>query len=177
MPPVGDGDRYTHRVLRLERLRSDHADAVLAFETANRAFFSESISDRGDDYFERFAAHHRASLDEQETGVCAYFVLVDDDGAVLGRFNLYEIGHGTAEVGYRVAQSVSGRGVATEALGRLCEVARTRLSLRTLSARTSGENIASQRVLEKCGFLAVGEAEVGGRPGRTYHVVLEPSGD
>ena len=30
----------------LERLRADHAAAVLAFESANRAYFAMSISDR-----------------------------------------------------------------------------------------------------------------------------------
>jgi ribosomal-protein-alanine N-acetyltransferase len=35
-------------------------------------------------------------------------VLVDEDGSVLGRFNLYGPQDGTAEVGYRVAQRAGG---------------------------------------------------------------------
>ena len=31
----------------LQRLRADHAPAVLAFELANRAYFATFISDRG----------------------------------------------------------------------------------------------------------------------------------
>lgn len=152
----------------LEPLRIDHADAVLAFEIENRAYFTSSISDRGDDYFAHFAEHHRTCLVEQEAGTCAYYVLVDDDGRIVGRFNLYEISGDTAEVGYRVSEHVAGRGVASEALRALCALATTHLSLRTLNARTSDANIASQRVLEKCGFVVVGTTEVGGRPGRLY---------
>jgi hypothetical protein len=41
-------------VPELQRLRADHAAAIMAFESANRAYFATSISDRGDEYFERF---------------------------------------------------------------------------------------------------------------------------
>ena len=39
----------------LQRLRDDHLDAVLAFELANRAYFAGFISDRGDEFYERYA--------------------------------------------------------------------------------------------------------------------------
>ena len=97
----------------LQRLRADHAPAVLAFELANRAYFATFISDRGDEFFDQFAGRHNALLAEQEAGNCACYVLVGDDGSVLGRFNLYDIEDGTAVLGYRVAQHVAGRGVAT----------------------------------------------------------------
>ena len=100
----------------LQRLRRDHAPAILAFETANRAYFAASISDRGDEFFEHFEERHDALLAEQEAGVGAYYVLVDDDGSILGRFNLVFVGEGVAELGYRVAQHATGRGVATAAV-------------------------------------------------------------
>jgi ribosomal-protein-alanine N-acetyltransferase len=149
----------------LQRMRSDHAQAVLAFEVANRAYFADFISDRGDEYFDQFAERHQASLAEQEAGSCAFHVLVDDDGSVLGRFNLYEISGGTAELGYRVGQDVAGRGVATAGVRDLCRLAASRYGLRTLRAATSRENVASSRVLTKAGFVPVGPAEVG--PTRT----------
>jgi ribosomal-protein-alanine N-acetyltransferase len=155
-------------VPELQRLRSDHAPAVLAFELANRAYFAASISDRGDEFYERFAERHDAMLAEQEAGTCVYHVLVGDDGAVLGRFNLYNIENGRAEVGYRVAQEAAGRGVATAAVRELCRLARTRYGLRTLRAATTHGNLASQKVLAKAGFVATGPAEPGGRPGTWY---------
>ena len=72
----------------LQRLRADHAPAVLAFELANRAYFAASISDRGDEFFDQFTERHSALLAEQEAGIGAFYVLVAEDGSVLGRFNL-----------------------------------------------------------------------------------------
>ena len=81
----------------LKPLTAGHAPAVLAFELANRAYFAASISDRGDGYFDQFTDRYNALLAEQEAGICAFHVLVDDDGSVLGRFNLVDIDDHVAE--------------------------------------------------------------------------------
>jgi RimJ/RimL family protein N-acetyltransferase len=158
-------------VPELQLLEAGHAPAVLAFELANRAYFTATISDRGDDFFAEFAQRHSDSLAEQETGSFAYYVLVAEDGSVLGRFNLYDIKDGTANVGYRVAQHVAGRGVATATVLELSRLAAERHGLRTLRAATSQENAASQKVLIKAGFVPVGPADpadLGGKPGTWY---------
>ncbi len=155
----------------LERLHSGHAPAVLAFELANRAYFAASISDRGDDFFAQFTDRYNALLAEQEAGICASYVLVAEDGSVLGRFNLYALEDGTAELGYRVAQHVADRGVATATVRELCRVAAAQHGLRTLRAATARQNVASQKVLTKAGFAAVGPADpahLGGKPGTWY---------
>lgn len=162
-------------MLKLQRLRSDHAAAVLAFEVANRAYFAASVTDRGDAFFEQFCERHRALLAEQDAGVCVFHVLVDADGTVVGRFNMYDLADGTAEVGYRVAEQVAGRGVATSTLRTLCRLAAEQCGLTTLTAKTSTENVASQRVLEKAGFVSVGPTAVGGRPGTSYECRLDLS--
>ena len=155
----------------LQRLRADHAPAVLAFELANRAYFAVSISDRGDEFYRQFTEQHNAMLAEQEAGTCAFHVLVAEDGSVLGRFNLFNIEDGTAELGYRVAQHVAGRGVATATVQELCRLAAAQYGLRTLRAATSHGNVASQRVLAKAGFVPAGPADpahLGGKPGTWY---------
>ena len=152
----------------LQRLRADHAPAVLAFEVANRAYFATFISDRGDAFFDHFTEQYNALLAEQEAGTCVFHVLVGEDGTVLGRFNLYRLEDGTAELGYRVAQHVAGRGVATATVQELCRLAAAQYGLRTLRAETSHDNVASQKVLAKAGFVPVGPAEPGGRPGTWY---------
>ena len=154
----------------LQRLRAGHAQAVLAFELANRAYFAMFISDRGDEFFDQFTEWHIALLVEQEAGLCACYVLVGDDGSVLGRFNLYDIRDGTAVLGYRVAERVAGRGVATAAVRELCQLA-AQHGLRTLKAATSHDNVASQRVLAKAGFRPAGPADpadIGGKQGTWY---------
>jgi ribosomal-protein-alanine N-acetyltransferase len=164
----------------LQQLHISHAPAVLAFEVANRAFFAASISDRGDAYFERFSERFDALLAEQEAGICAFYVLVDvepgEEGAVLGRFNLVDIDDGAAVLGYRLAQHVAGRGVATATVLELCHLAAQRHGLRRLRAATSHANIASQKVLTKAGFVPVGPADpadVGGKSGIWYQRDLD----
>ena len=156
--------------LELELLRAEHSEAVLAFERANRAYFARSIADRGDAYFVHFAQRHREALAEQDAGDCAFFLLVDDNGEVLGRFNLYDLVDGSARVGYRVSQRAAGHGVATQALQELCALAPS-LGVHTLTAATSHQNVASQKVLMKAGFHHCGPAdpsELGGEQGARY---------
>ena len=158
----------------LQQLHAGHAAAVLAFELANRAYFAASISDRGDEFFDQFTDRHRACLAEQEAGICAFYVLVAEDGSVLGRFNLYEIKDGAANLGYRVAQHVAGRGVATATVRELCWLAAARHGLRTLRAATAHGNTGSRKVLAKAGFVPDGPADpadpadLGGKPGTWY---------
>jgi [ribosomal protein S5]-alanine N-acetyltransferase len=164
-------------VPELQQLDAGHAPAVLAFELANRTYFAASISDRGDEFYDQFTDRHRALLADQEAGLCACYVLVADDGSVLGRFNLYDIGDGTADLGYRVAQQVAGRGVATRSVRELCRIAAARHGLRTLRAATSDGNAASQKVLAKAGFAPAGPAtpaDLGGKSGTWYQCDLQP---
>jgi ribosomal-protein-alanine N-acetyltransferase len=153
---------------QLQRLRADHGPEVLAFELANRAYFSASISDRGDAFFEHFDDHYNELLAKQETGRDAYYLLIDENGSILGRFNLVDIDPGTAELGYRVAQRVAGRGEATAAVREICQLAAAEFGLRKLWARTTLDNVASQRVLAKSGFVAIREAEINGQPAAVY---------
>jgi ribosomal-protein-alanine N-acetyltransferase len=155
-------------VPELQRLRADHATAVLAFELANRAYFATFISDRGDEFFDHFTEQHKALLAEQEAGTCVFHVLVSEDGTVLGRFNLFDLQDGTAVLGYRVAQHIAGRGMATATVQELCRLAAAQYGLHTLRAATTYDNVASQRVLTKAGFVPAGPAEPGGRPGTWY---------
>jgi Acetyltransferase (GNAT) domain len=97
-------------------------------------------------------------LADQEAGVGAFYVLVAGDDSILGRFNLVVAEDGAAELGYRVAQHVAGRGVATAAVREMCRLAAARHGLRTLRAATSRENVASQKVLVKAGFVPAGPA-------------------
>ena len=92
----------------LQRLRADHAPAVLAFELANRAYFASFISDRGDAFYDQFTEHFNAQLAEQEAGICVFHVLVCEDGTVIGRFNLFDLEDGTGRAG--LPGRAAGRG-------------------------------------------------------------------
>ena len=155
----------------LRQLKAEYGPAVLAFELANRAYFAAFISDRGDEFFAQFDERLSGLLAEQEAGIGAFYVLVAEDGSVEGRFNLYDFEDGAAVLGYRVAEHVAGRGVATATVQELCRLAAERHGLHALRAATSRENAASTRVLAKAGFVPVGPADpadLGGKPGTWY---------
>ncbi len=159
-------------MFQLRFVGPEHEMAILAFEMSNRAYFTKSINDRGDTYFDQYPERHRELVAEQESGTSAFYVSVDDQREVIGRFNLYRISDGKAEIGYRVAERVSGHGVATSGVRTLCRIAREDFGLSALTAATSTENIASQRVLLKSGFAYVEPTEVAGRPGKVFHIDL-----
>ncbi|MDN3023111.1 GNAT family N-acetyltransferase [Streptomyces sp. S.PB5] len=157
-------------VLRLERLRADHAEAVLAFEAENREYFARSVPDRGDAYFTPagFAGRHHALLAEQDAGDCHFHLVLDEEGTILGRINLMDAAAGTAELGYRIGERAAGKGVATAAVGELCRVAGTSYGLVSLWARTTADNSASRTVLERNGFELTEQITLMGRPGVRY---------
>ncbi len=152
---------------QLQRLRLI-APAVLDFEVVNRAYFAATIADRGDEFFDQLPERFRAWLVQQQTGAAAYHVLVDDDGSILGRFNLTMAGDGSAELGYRVARRAAGRGIATATVRELCRLAATQYGLGRIRAATSLENAGFAAGAGQGRVPAVGPADpsdLGGSPG------------
>ncbi|NED81864.1 GNAT family N-acetyltransferase [Streptomyces sp. SID11233] len=153
----------------LQRLRADHAPALLAFEQENRAFFAASISDRGDDYFAHFAVRHEALLTAQAAGTDHFHLLVAKDGEVLGRFNLMDVSDGTADLGFRLAEKATGRGLATAAVHQIFELSATTYALTSLRASAAVTNTASRAVLTRTGFVPTGEEVLlSGKRGLAY---------
>ena len=74
------------------------------------------------------------------------------EGAVAGSVLIYEQS-GETEVSYWIGKKYWGRGIATQALTLFLKT----VKLRPLFARAAKDNLASLRVLEKCGFLKIGE--------------------
>ncbi|MFA7768663.1 GNAT family N-acetyltransferase [Streptomyces sp. NRRL S-448] len=153
---------------RLQLLRFDHAPALLAFERENRAYFAASVPDRGDRYFADFDERHAALMAEQAAGLCFFHVLVDDGGEVAGRVNLVDVADGSAELGYRIAERATGRGLATAAVREARGLAVTEYGLATLRAVTTLDNAGSRAVLARTGFVTTGDVDLDGRPGLRF---------
>ena len=89
--------------------------------------------------------HWRAALANESTFVRT----IEVDGACAGHVvGFLRDGAGDVEVGYWLARPVWGRGVASAALAQFLELERRR----PLVAHVATHNLASRRVLEKCGF-------------------------
>jgi len=76
--------------------------------------------------------------------------------AVIGGCGLHNPNHDQWELGYVFAQRYWGMGLATEMVPALMDFAFSRLGARKVWAPVDAANVASARVLEKCGFLLEG---------------------
>ncbi len=100
---------------------------------------------------EAFMAHwHKVLADATVTTKAILF-----DGQVAGNVVSFD-GDGEREVGYWIGREYWGKGVASKALAQFLTVEQTR----PLYAHVAKHNLASQRVLEKCGFTFFGEDKV-----------------
>ena len=81
---------------------------------------------------------------------CPFGIFGETTGELLGAI---EIRHG-GTVGYWIAAGVRGRGIATQAVGMVCDWSTDR----PLQLMTHPDNAASQRVAEKAGFRRIGMA-------------------
>jgi RimJ/RimL family protein N-acetyltransferase len=81
-----------------------------------------------------------------------YLIRSRQDASLLGATGLSVQDSGEAVTGYVLAKDAWGKGYATEALQAMVDTARS-IGLRRLTACCHTEHRASQRVLEKCGFV------------------------
>jgi len=83
------------------------------------------------------------------------YYAIDVDGVLAGGIGVEPFGgerSGTAAFGYWLGHAYWGRGIATDAARVLSDHALAGGTLRRLEARVFAPNVASARVLEKCGF-------------------------
>ncbi|RIW30930.1 N-acetyltransferase [Bacillus salacetis] len=142
--------------LYLERLRQQDAPELYAFECENREFFETMVPGRGEEYFQYdfFLERHRSLLEEQSQGLSFFFLIKNQSGDILGRVNLVDIdaGNGIGHLGYRVGEAYIGQGVAAMSLKLLMKDI-SKYHIRIIHAKTTADNIPSQKVLLRNGFL------------------------
>ncbi|WP_030335681.1 GNAT family N-acetyltransferase [Streptomyces sp. NRRL B-1381] len=102
-----------------------------------------------------------ALLADRDAGRSMPWVLADAEERVIGAFTLSAIERGpfrNGRLGYWVDADHAGRGLATAAVGAVCDEARDLLGLHRVEAATVTDNGPSQRVLAKAGFEQIGTA-------------------
>lgn len=141
--------------ITLEKLQEKDFEKLFEFELENRAYFEEMVPSRGDDYynFEIFKQRNKALINEQNQGLSYFFLIKNKEGTVLGRINVVDIekSKGLGHIGYRVGKAFTGKGIANRTLKLLLELT-PQLGITQILAKTTTNNIASQKVLEKNGF-------------------------
>ena len=87
------------------------------------------------------------------------FRAIDLDGQAVGSISVTvgsDVYRRSGELGYWLAEPFWGRGIMTEAVGRICREAFSAFDLVRIFAEPYAANIASRRVLEKAGFRQEG---------------------
>jgi RimJ/RimL family protein N-acetyltransferase len=102
-------------------------------------------------------------------GEAAHFAITDArDGSFLGNIGLeLETHSGMPEVGYWLAAHARGSGTATRAARLVCDWGFGALGLARIGLRTHKENLASQAVAARAGFVPAGTATGKDRDGVT----------
>jgi RimJ/RimL family protein N-acetyltransferase len=136
--------------VQLRPVRPSDLDVLFEFQRdpeANRmaAFAAADPNDR-----EAYVAKWTRILAESSLPTRAIVV----DGEIVGSvFCWRDEALGIPEVSYWIGKDHWGKGIATQALALLLD----EVTERPLRARAARDNVASLRVLEKCGFRVVGE--------------------
>ncbi|QKG85531.1 GNAT family N-acetyltransferase [Kroppenstedtia pulmonis] len=147
----------------LKRLGIEDARALFAFELDNKSYFEKFVPPRGREYdhFEAFLHHLKSLLTEQTQGRCYFYLIKDQHDSILGRMNVVDIeeSQGIGHLGYRVGKLHAGKGIASGALKQLLDHISEEGVIKQLHAKTTTTNIASQRVLEKNGFVQLGRSD------------------
>ncbi|MCA0987144.1 GNAT family N-acetyltransferase [Guptibacillus algicola] len=146
--------------IRIDKLSALDKDDLFRFEVANRAYFEEMVPTRGDEYYEfdRFLERHNALLEEQSVGRTSFYLIRDRENNIVGRINLVCEEENRFDLGYRIGRDYTGMGVAKQALKLLIDEVKVS-EIEEVHAKTTSNNIASQKVLEKSGFNRVGHDE------------------
>ena len=138
------------------------ARPLAALYTENREFLAPLEPLRPDAFYTHEGQRrHIAQLTDRRTAGTAYPFVIVLAGRIAGAINLSNVVRGafqSANVGYWVAETHNGRGVATRALALVCERAFGEIGLHRVEAGTLLDNYASQRVIEKNGFVRIGIA-------------------
>ena len=146
--------------LQIELMSLNNVQDIYEFEVENRAYFERNLPSRGKEYYipEKFNQIMQSLIDEQSRGECFMYVIRDAANRMVGRVNFSSVMNDetkTAELGYRIGECAIGKGIATEAVRLALKLGSDNHSLGKITAGTSSDNVASQKVLEKNGFSLV----------------------
>jgi ribosomal-protein-alanine N-acetyltransferase len=142
-------DRLRVRALEdrdVDGLQSVYGDeSAMRFVDDGRAITREEC--------ERWLAVTRSNYERRGYGMCALELL--ESRELVGYCGLvHPGGQLEVEVKYALRRGMWGRGLATEAVRGLLRYARRRHGIDAVIAILDARNVASRRVLEKCGFTA-----------------------
>jgi ribosomal-protein-alanine N-acetyltransferase len=157
-------DPWNHGRVNATRLVTlDDAPVLAELLQVNREFLAPWEPIQGEEFFtvDGQQAVIKNALEQHHQGTTLPHVIVDKSGRVTGRISLNGIVRGafqSCSMGYWVSAADNGRGLATAAVREILRVAFDELDLHRVQADTLLDNVRSQRVLERNGFVRYGMA-------------------
>ncbi|WP_337267892.1 GNAT family N-acetyltransferase [Oryzifoliimicrobium ureilyticus] len=152
-------------VLLSERLvmRAPHVEDIDALaHLANNAKVATMVSRMPHPYTAKDAADFVRRTKNGEIGKCVYAITTASNGAFIGCCGVEpHADDRTVEIGYWLGEPYWNQGFMTEACHALVDmVFRTRPHVEQIDARCRVMNVASKRVIQKCGFQFQGSGLV-----------------
>jgi RimJ/RimL family protein N-acetyltransferase len=160
-------------IVRLVPLSRDFRDAIDALQDdSDVQAFTRFPVPREDDFADRFISRYEDGL---AAGTRAGFAAVDEHGTFVGLGLAPDIDENDAEMelGYAVAPAARGSGVGSEILRQMTDWAFATRGMMRLILVIDVNNVASQRMAERCGYQLEGVMRsIGSRPGRRMDAQL-----
>jgi len=143
---------------RLFLLPTSEEDASFIMELVNTPKWLKYIGDRNIKSIEDARNYIREKMlpQEERLGFGNFTVVRKTDQQRLGTCGLYDReGLEGFDIGFAFLPEFEGRGYAFEAADELLKVALSKFALKEISAITTKENVASQKLLEKLGLIFI----------------------
>jgi len=140
----------TQRLL-ITRLTMDMAQTVHenSLDADNRRFVPDEVFETLEDAQETVA--FLISCYENGNGPLVYAILLKD-GTNIGYVQAVPMENGTWEIGYHIGERFTKKGYATEAVQAFVPAALQKLNLQSMLGVCLRDNVASVKVMERCGF-------------------------
>ncbi len=150
--------------LRLESLKREHVDALLAYHVRNREHLKPYEPARSEESYTRAAVLEEIELAEgfaNDELAFTFAVFERDRRDIVALVHVLHVMRGPrhdAMLAYSVDREHQGRGIATEAARAVVRFAFEELNLHRLATGYFPDNVASGKVLRKLGFAFEGYA-------------------
>lgn len=103
-------------------------------------------------------------------GPFVYPIITNYSGKNIGYVQLCKLDEGTWEIGYHIAKDFTDKGYATEAVKAFLPAIAKKFNIKEVYGICLAENLASVRVLEKCGFTKIYQGP-GNYQGREVQII------
>ena len=143
--------------LTITRFSPDMAQSVYenSQDDDTRRFVPDEVYDSAEEA--REAIEFLISRYDSTDGPFVYPIITNDGGKNIGYVQLckLELEEVSWEIGYHIAKDFTGKGYATEAVKAFLPAMAKKFNIKEVYGICLAENLASVRVLEKCGFTQI----------------------